>query len=343
MAEEIPDPEQYYTGERLYSQMDQEAILAEPTLEVMAVEAETDFKGLRFLITYHPAVPFTGPKLYKWWGSMHHFRKHFHPPEEFILAAGGAHSNHLAMGAAWLPAVGIPYYFFMRGEAELPSRGNLMHIRELTPDSNALQYIPRSYWHRRWEWIELFMRGEGKQRWFPVKEGGFQRENALAMWRFGQHLRDMLEDNPQYENVFVEAGTGFTAATVLAALSDFSRDIFVHIVGVALTEAEQLAALEQVQHWFAAYGYQREALLPAWRFTTPGKGHRFGKTTGSVLTRAQQYFFRTGFFIDPVYGVHLMDRFVHLMMEDPQLVHKSLILHGGGEGSELPFTEYELA
>jgi len=143
-----------------------------------------------------------------------------------------------------------------------------------------------------------------------------------------------------FDHIFVDAGTGLTAAALLAGLAVDGRwatggPPIVHVVLVAGSPAAFSAqvehGLERAAALLALDAAQLRARLPAYRVHVPAvAGRSFGPGTAAVFATIAKTARRAGLLLDPIYSGKLIAEVEHLLQQSTMLAGDILLIHSGG-------------
>lgn len=133
--------------------------------------------------------------------------------------------------------------------------------------------------------------------------------------------QSMLEHSRQPARIYVDAGTGFTAAALLLGLGQLSFEGEVHIVDMAGTGREGIQDwLNQMRASLAWLG-----AVPRWNLTRPPTARSFGSTNRRVWDEVRRMASQEGLWIDPLYSAKLL----LAARENSSIEPTWLILSGG--------------
>lgn len=128
-----------------------------------------------------------------------------------------------------------------------------------------------------------------------------------------------------FRHVFIDAGTGISAAALIVAdvQAGYSRSY--HVVLVAGDEGYFRRQLAKVAKHLGLEQGRHEAVLV--RFYRPRVGKSFGSTPRAVLDIIQRVARQEGVFLDPLYTAKTYDVFAH---HSPALEGAKVMIHTGG-------------
>ena len=248
-----------------------------------------------------------------------------------IALLGSSGSNHLVAALQLLrPHWGHRLRVVLRaGHSDaLPGNPLLLH---LLTEARERVVVPRSEWRNAQE-----IAAETLERDFPGQKGIVIPEGAFHPWALqgalslGQDLvRNEQEIGYAFRRVYVDAGTGLTAAGLWLSAALLGRDW--EIVVTSRAEAPEALAkrLQEVRQWMAAWdgGIILPQQLP--EVLAPDSGKSFGSVTAEHLEMVKKAAVRGGILLDPLYGAPLMISSIQ-HLEANLIPAPSVVIHGGG-------------
>lgn len=248
---------------------------------------------------------------------------------EQVVVIGSLHSNNVLAAAQFLLEAGIQPILFLK-QAHFEGPGNAFFTELL---------IPRSEWQiveaKDWPQVESlahdFARTQDRKT-FVLPEGAFCPAAFQGCTGLGLDIAaGEAQLGIQFERIFIDAGTGLSAAGLLYGSPD--RNWQVEVVGMAMEESEFRDRLDQCRSWLD----QAVEALP-WRFHRPQNARSFGAVNQTVLRDILAYARRFGILTDPIYTAKLFrESFRLLEHEAPS--GPVLIVHSGGGSSISGFYE----
>lgn len=133
-----------------------------------------------------------------------------------------------------------------------------------------------------------------------------------------------------FEHIWIDAGTGFTAAVQIAASALLGYKAHWHVVGMAEEENAFAHYLLHIQEELAQLvSHSIEPALSSYSYYRPTVAKSFGSVNRKVLETCKHYAKHAGVLLDPVYGAKLM------MTAEEQIPLQALsgpilIAHSGG-------------
>ena len=224
-----------------------------------------------------------------------------------LVTFGGAYSNHLVATAAAAARTGLKATAFVRGEAV--NNEMLMLCRLF---AMKLIFIDRERYRNKKELYGNYF-ADDSQAYF-IDEGGASPEAATG-------CAEIIEELPErYDHIFCAAGTGTTAAGLLAGIQKHELETRLHVVsalkgGSFLTD--EINGITPVSHHLQLH-----------------TGYHFGgyaKTSPELINFIKDFTSKTGLLIDPVYTAKMFYAITDLQQRG--LLHqddKILAIHTGG-------------
>jgi 1-aminocyclopropane-1-carboxylate deaminase/D-cysteine desulfhydrase-like pyridoxal-dependent ACC family enzyme len=235
-----------------------------------------------------------------------------------VICTGGINSNNLAAASVLLGEIGVNVTAFAiedHTDSSIPSTGNRLILKTaLTPKQLIL--VPRSERNivdQRMEDLAKQLSSEGKKCLVLQEGGGCLAAVPGSLTLADEVLRTRPEwpDNKVPEHIFIDSGTGLSAASLAA--------------GLVLKNASHLTKIHVVQ--MAGFEEQLEnAFLRVYRPLSP---RSYGATSAELFSFIQDLARAHGILTDPVYSAKLFLRAFDLI-KGQNLKGKILIIHTGG-------------
>ena len=157
-----------------------------------------------------------------------------------VYAIGGASSNHIVACLQVMIEHKIDYrLILLKSAAALSLQGNPAYISLLSDPSRIL-------WLEREQWpdVEKFAEDEARSRdedFLIMKEGGAQWEAFPGAMTLGQDiLRNQAEHGFSFHNIFIDAGTGYSALALKYYLDSVGFPGMLHVVKLAPFDFEKM-------------------------------------------------------------------------------------------------------
>lgn len=231
-----------------------------------------------------------------------------------VRLRGSSHSSNVLHLSLLLKQVGIEPVYLLEGR-EGPPVGNGLLSRLVLGDQFCSEAPPQPF---DWE----------------VPEGA-SCPPALAgsLGLVGSLVEGALSAGGEPFHVYIDSGTGFTAAALLLGLGYFGLDWPVTVVSMTRQEKGEIEAVTASLHT----EYERlfgELPQPRdFRLVLPPTAQSFGSTNGAVFAEVQALAQEEGLLCDPLYAAKLS--LTYRQLRDP--AEKALMFVSGGERELLGF------
>ncbi|HYG17685.1 MAG TPA: pyridoxal-phosphate dependent enzyme [Ohtaekwangia sp.] len=173
----------------------------------------------------------------KWWKLKYNLREAAEQRHDTILTFGGAYSNHIYATAAAAAQLGLKSIGIIRGEEALPLNPTLTFARE---KGMHLHHIPREAYRRKTDAAFLDDLRQHFGNFYMIPEGGTNDLAIRGCYAFGQSLLAL-----DFDYVCLPAGTGGTAAGIIAAVGDKAEVLCVSVLQGDFLEADIAAMLSR--------------------------------------------------------------------------------------------------
>jgi 1-aminocyclopropane-1-carboxylate deaminase/D-cysteine desulfhydrase-like pyridoxal-dependent ACC family enzyme len=153
---------------------------------------------------------------------------------------------------------------------------------------------------------------------------------------------DLLENerkfNIQFDHIFIEAGTGFTASALLLGLDWIEHPAHIHIILLADKEEKFLMRLNLCQEMFTQL-LQTDSSLPN-NFTLhyPLLTKGFGQIKASLFETILYLARNEGFLTDPIYSAKLFIESKRIITQE-NIKGNVMLLHSGGSFTLMGFQQ----
>lgn len=247
---------------------------------------------------------------------------------EEVVVIGSSHSNHVLSVVQLLIENGIKPTLFLRGHPERGKEGNALLIKLFVP-------LTSIHWISKNDWKEVETKAseyaqEQKHMTFVLPEGGFcspSLPGALSLCL--DILKNEQEMNLNFDHVFLEVGTGFTACALILGMHWLENKKTIHPILLAEDEKAFLNRLEQCKSMFQSLIEEKVSFPTNFIIHHPVKTKGFGKISSILFKEISRVAQTEGFLIDPIYTAKLF-------IETENIISQSnykgniMILHSGG-------------
>lgn len=288
----------------------------------------------------------SGAKIRKLAGLVPFLEQNLAPGGRVILT-GSPQSNFLVCAVRLFRERGIPYELVLWGRLPARETGNWFWIRALTPREDIfLEPKPgagrlRYWWKRARDSGGVFLPEGGAHP--AAWPGLFGLPLSL-----GRGILEQMDLGPKAEGpvrVFLDAGTGWSAAAVVAFFQEWGRlALDFHILFVAGGPRRFTRTLEKArQAWRQIfdpiYAKKGPAAAVTWRTLEPATARSFGSVNQRVLGFCRQAARRAGILFDPVYSAKLFLAAQKSLAEHPTRDQPVILVHSGHPRQWMGWTE----
>lgn len=250
---------------------------------------------------------------------------------EIAVVVGGAYSNNVMGIVQLLVEKGIKPVLFLRGEPTTELQGNFLLIR-LMVGCDAIQWVSRQDWSHVDKLAECYaesQRNLGKKS-IVIPEGSVLPDALPGLLTLPLDIvRNEEEQGIYFDNVFIDAGTGMTAAAVISAFAWMEIRSKVHVI---LLADDENVFKEKLRSFHSAFEklLRQEVVFPDnFVLHRPIAAPSFGSVNSEILKMIRSLAQNEGFFVDPIYTAKLFLTGQKIMERYP-MNGNSLIVHSGG-------------
>ncbi len=238
-----------------------------------------------------------------------------------VVLIGSPFSNHILSLSQLLIESGIKPTLFLKGAAPLKAKGNFFFLEMLSP---SIHWVAKSNWRGVDQLAESY--AQERSGCIVIPEGGALFSAFLGALTLPLDILQNEEElGLQFDEIFIDAGTGVTAIALLLGFSFFKRVTQVAILRAAGTEEE---FMKQLGHFHAEFERWLDKACPfPSHFETfePLIAPSFGSTNQTLFDFLRKMAKEEGFFLDPIYSGKLF----YSLPKDPPSGNR-LIIHSGG-------------
>ena len=240
-----------------------------------------------------------------------------------VIIIGGENSNNVVGLLQMFLSFGTPYQLYLKAQKGGTPKGNSALVRLLT-DWETVRIVENT----EWEGVEILAKTENASgNTIVIPEGGSHRVAIPGLMTLGLDIeRNEQEKGLFFEHLFIDSGTGLTAAALAYWNVWSGRDAVVHIVHVAGEELDFLRQFEQCNAFFGT-NLKPEKV----RHYSPISGKSFGSVNATVMQFVKTLARTEGILTDPVYTAKLFMT-AQSVIAEAQLDNAMIIHSGGGTG-----------
>ncbi|MEM6268604.1 MAG: pyridoxal-phosphate dependent enzyme [Bacteroidota bacterium] len=248
-----------------------------------------------------------------------------------VLLVGGASANHTVAALQLLRASGIEPITFTRA---LPrsNAGNHLLFRLLTAGKDVRTFADETARQSAIHEVQSTLEAAGK-RTFLLPEGAFVPESLPGAGSLADDIqRNERAHHLQFNHIFIDSGTGLSAAALILGLQNAGHPAQVHVVEMAHTDARHTLrpVLDQCQQWRRAAGLNVPELdAERYRSYPPVTARAFGSVNRTVFNAIHRYAREFGVLTDPIYSAKLFLT-AEKIISETDLRGNILLIHSGG-------------
>ncbi len=250
-----------------------------------------------------------------------------------IALVGSAYSNHILSLVQLLKQENLPYQLFLEKPKTGAPQGNFFFL-SLLLTKGELIWIEKAPDSLSKSWIQSWEEALQKTFfWIPL--GGCMKEGFFGALTLALDiLANEKETGKEFNHIFVDAGTGLTAAALILGLTYLQKKIQITVVLLAGTKESFLKELLFFQSILEEALQETVPLIDNYQTTFPITAKSFGSCNKKVFETITRVAREEGFFLDPLYTAKLYLTAEELITEKP-----ALWIHSGGALSITGFQE----
>lgn len=175
----------------------------------------------------------------------------------------------------------------------------------------------------QWSMVEVLAqqyRAQYDESCFILSEGGSVKE-ALpgAMTLAEDVVRNEVEMELDFQHIFVDAGTGFSAVALIHGLTQLAHHALVHVL--LLADKKELFE-KKMTDWIGYLPYNYQCFYPQ-------TARSFGAINRQIKSEIKRLAKEEGILVDPIYSAKLFHEARKVIVHD-KLQGNVLIIHSGG-------------
>lgn len=247
------------------------------------------------------------------------------------VVIGGGHSNNVLGITQLLIENEVNPILFLRGAPSDAPQGTELFIRLLVR-AQSIHWVPRNQWNR----VETFanacadqLQSEGKQS-IVIPEGSslpasLPGATTLAL----DILRNETEQKVNFNHLFMDVGTGLSAAATMLAFVYLKKELKIHLVLLAGREIHFVKTLKHYHEIFQEWLCCPVPLPENFEMHYPSTARSFGSINQRVMRSIHSLAQQEGFLTDPIYSAKLFLT-AKEVIEKQNLTGNILLVHSGG-------------
>ncbi len=235
-----------------------------------------------------------------------------------VIIIAGPQSNNLLAALQVCREHNLEVTAFLIKPWKLEVKGNFK-LSQLFLEENQIIWINRD------EWSQVELKAQEYQsnlntKSFILTEGASVSESLVGAMSLAD---DIIENERslgfQFQHIFVDAGTGFSAAALIAGLAKYNHQGMVHVL---LLADDEVIFQQKLKQWVGHQTVGYECFYP-----TTAKA--FGSCNSAIKTEIKRLAREEGILADPIYAAKLFHE-SRKYIENNDLKGKVLIIHSGG-------------
>ena len=257
-----------------------------------------------------------------------------------VIIMGGAYSNNVLTAAQLLTENGISPILFLPANKKNKITGNFL-LTSIIIHSSSIHWINETDFKNITHVIQQYTELKKRQgiKVGLIYEGANMKESLPgALTLVLDIIKNEQENNIQFNHIFMDSGTGFTASALILGLSYLNKKTHLHILQVAGNKNEFLLQLNSQKKDFE--NLFKINLLPQLNYDLyiPKTAKSFGSTNSTIFKAITHFAHSTGIITDPIYSAKLF-------LEGQKIIHEKnidgniLFIHSGGALSLFGFEE----
>jgi 1-aminocyclopropane-1-carboxylate deaminase/D-cysteine desulfhydrase len=257
----------------------------------------------------------SGSKLRKYASLMPHLSK---TGVNHLIIIAGPQSNNLLAALQMAREFQLKVTAFLIKPHHLEIQGNFK-LSRLFLEEGEIIWVSREEWPGVEELANQYLKTL-KVPGFVLKEGA----SVSAAMAGAQSIASDIVRNEnlakiRFQHIFIDAGTGFSAAALIKGLSELNHPALIHVLLLADNEAVFRAKLK---HWLGEIPVQVNCFFPL-------TARAFGAVNQTVKNEIRRMAREEGILVDPIYSAKLfLSARKHI--ESENLKGNVLIIHSGG-------------
>lgn len=220
----------------------------------------------------------------------------------------------------------LPFICYLKKPHHPQKSGNALLLKLLNP---------KICWIDSQDWLHVVKKAKAECD-FVIPEGGFMMEAFEGCCSLGLDiLRNEKDLNISFDHIFVDAGTGLTALSLILFFSVLDPQKTIHVLSCADSKELFEEKLDQMASYLKGIYQIPYTYKDLYTFNQPHQGKSFGSTSPSLFTYIHSFAQREGVFLDPIYSAKLFQTFETTLQNT--ISGNALLIHSGGGTSLFGF------
>ena len=242
-----------------------------------------------------------------------------------VAIFGSPSSNNILALCLFLKESGISPYVFLQGKKPRSMHGNFQLISLLLEEE-------KTFWidsDQSYEEIVQEYENKLEKSFLWVPQGSSCKHALPGALSLAEDIAlNEKEHNICFDHIFVDAGTGFSAAALLLGLGKLQKKAHVTVVQLAGSDFKFYLMLEECKKFFQDL-YGEKPNLPSFEVERPKLAKSFGSVSKTHMNFIKDFAKNEGILLDPIYNAKL---FLHAKekIENEKLKGNILLIESGG-------------
>ncbi|MDW3649102.1 MAG: pyridoxal-phosphate dependent enzyme [Bacteroidia bacterium] len=251
-----------------------------------------------------------------------------------VILMGGEHSNHLPAIIQLLRERGIRFKVCVKKSHPTAKKGNRFLLHLLIQEEE-IEYLDSASWKH----AEAYLLDKYGSAAFILPEGASCKASLAGAGSLGLDLRRNEEElKLSFSHLFLDAGTGMSAAGMILAQSQLKHPAHIHVTLMAGEKEEFLQQLHTyARDWEEIFG-EKISEFPPLHLYYPPSAKSFGSINREVLKIIREMALKEGLLLDPIYNAKLFQN-AFQQINEQQLMGNICIIHSGGGSGLMGFAE----
>jgi len=248
--------------------------------------------------------------------------------DEAILI-GGAYSNNITSLIQLLIENNIRPTLFLLGNESYKVIGNLL-VTKLFVTSDSMHWVSRKDWPKVHEIAKTYADKQRNASTYIIPEGALMPEALPGSLTLALDiLINEQEHQIHFDHIFIDAGTGLTAISLILANCWLNKTTQIHVLLLADNAQEFIKKLQFFHEYFEQIVSAKVTLNNNYQLYIPENNPSFGSSSSSVYQAIFRIARAEGFLTDPIYSAKLFIE-VERIIKINRLTGNALIIHSGG-------------
>lgn len=244
------------------------------------------------------------------------------------VVIGGAFSNHVLSMTQLLIESGIQPTLFLKEPQPVQKTGNFLLTQALLP-SSSIKWVSKQDWPSVYQ--KTLNYSQTRPKSIVIPEAAMLFPSFLGALSLPLDiLQNEHELGLEFQDVFLEAGSGYSAAALLLVFSLLKKQTMCHLVILAGTQQSFIEELHKLHKEFEIWLGKEVSFPTRFRCLECSIAPSFGSTNQKLFEFIVQTARAEGFFLDPIYSGKLFYEAKKNLSQNTDINANTLLIHSGG-------------